>query len=427
MLRLSAAKKSNHMNFLEQHRILRRKIRRTKYNWLSEIAQNGSSIANYLLKRKGRHLCKVKSIAEEAEETFVLFGPSPQTRIAPNFFGEEPVVELGKHSSLNAYLFKNAIVSPKTSIIGIDNDLLAPSEIIEQRDRLEIDPGVIGYINPKYAYRFESTPAEYESAILISGNGASNWYHFVSEIAPKAFLTNFLPSKFDDFPLIVPNDAQIEGPFWEILQALQPHRRILKLNHESARIRNLVTFDEVSHGPFNMVQGSWPIMGNYSNHEQVLKLVFQKLRDELLRPTAFARPQRRIFIVRPETRRTYNQLQLLEIAQKYNFEPVSPEAHSLTDQAQMFADASHVVGASGAAWTNMVFAPKPFKALTWIIPQYSQFCSYSMLALLLGHHLRYLTAQPTKKIRTTHDAFLASYHVSPIEFEEALIQLIGKT
>lgn len=415
------------MNLREQHRIVRRKISKSKYNWLSELAQNGSKIANYLLKRKGRHLCKIKSISEEAEETFKLFEPSPQTRIAPTFFNEEPAIELGMHSSLNAYLFKDAIVSSNTCIIGRDDDLLAPRELIEQRDRLEIDPGVIGYINPRYAYRFGDTCVEYENAILISGNGASNWYHFVLEIAPKAFLANFLPAKFNDFPLIVPMHAQTEGQFREILQALLPNRRIMNLKHESARVRNLVTFDEVSHGPFNLVQGSWPIMGNYSNHEEVLKLAFQKLRDALLRPSVSARPKRRIFIVRPEIRRTYNQLQLLEIAQKYNFEPVSPEAHSLTDQAQMFADASHIVGASGAAWTNMVFAPKPFKALTWIIPQYSQFCSYSMLAHLLGHHLRYLTAQPIKKIRTTHDAFSAPYHVSPIEFEEALIQLIGKT
>ena len=107
------------------------------------------------------------------------------------------------------------------------------------------------------------------------------------------------------------------------------------------------------------------------------------------------------------------------------------EAHhkdvAAASMRQMFADASHIVGASGAAWTNMIFAPESLKALTWIIPQYSQFCSYAMLAPLLGHHLRYLTAQPIQKIRTTHDAFSASYHVSPIEFEAALIQLIGET
>ena len=415
------------MNLREQYHIVRRKISKFKYNWLSELAQNGSKIANYLLKRKGRHLCKIKSIPEEAEETFLLFAPSPQTRTTPNFFEEDPAIELCMHSSLNAYLFKDVIVSPNTSIIGRDDDLLAPRELIEQRDRLEINPGVIGYINPRYAYRFGDTCVEYENAILISGNGASNWYHYVLEIAPKAFLANFLPAKFIDFPLIVPLHAQTEGPFREILQALLPDRRILDVKHESARVQSLITFDEVSHGPFNLVQGTWPIMGNYSQHEDVLKLVFKKLRVALLRPSVLSRPKRRIFIVRPETRRTYNQSQLLEIAQKYNFEPVSPEAHSLTDQAQMFADASHIVGASGAAWTNMIFAPESLKALTWIIPQYSQFCSYAMLARLLGHHLRYLTAQPIQKIRTTHDAFSASYHVSTIEFEAALIQLIGET
>ena len=415
------------MKLTEQYRILRRKLRKAKYNWFSEMATNGSKVANYLLKRKGRHLCEIKSIPEEAEETFLLFEPSPQTRIPPVFYKDKPTTELSTHPSLNAYLLKDAIASPKTCIIGRHDVLFVPRVLIDQRDMLEIDPGVVGRFNPRYAYRYDNARAECNEAILIGGNGAFNWYHYVLEIAPKAFMTNFLPAKFDDFPLIVPTQALTEGPFQEILQALLPNRQILMLKHESVCVRNLITFDEVSHGPFNLVQGIWPEVRNYSQHESVLKLVFQKLRDVLLPPMVLARQKRRIFIVRPETHRTYNQSQLLNIAQKYSFEPVSPEAYSLTEQAQMFAEASHVVGASGAAWTNMIFAPESLKGLTWIIPQYSQFCSYSMLAHLLGHHLRYLIAQPIKKIRTTHDAFSASYHVSPIEFEAALIQLIGET
>ena len=305
--------------------------------------------------------------------------------------------------------------------------LLVPKDLIDQRDTIEIDSGAIGFMNPRYAYRVDPAPDEQESAILIGGNGASNWYHFVLEIAPKAFMANFLPAKFDKFPLIVPIQAQTDGPFLQILQALLPNRRILSLRCDNVRVRNLVTFDEVSHGPFNLIQGSWPKLQNYSQHETVLKLVFQKLRAVLLPSFNPARKGRRIFIVRPDKYRKYNQMELLQIASKYNFEPVSPETHSLAEQAQIFAEASHVVGASGAAWTNMIFAQKPFKALTWIIPQYSQFCSYSMLAHLLGHQLHYLTAKPTERLLSTHDAFLASYHVSPVAFEAALIQLVGES
>ena len=427
LLRLPTTKNIKQMTLREHHRVIRRKIRKAKYNWLFELAQNGSTIANYLLKRKDRYLSKIKSIPEEAEETFFLFAQSPLTRTAPHFYNGQPKIVSSMHSSLNAYLFRDAVVSPYTSIIGRDDDLFVPKELMEQRDRLEIDPGVIGYINPKYGYRLKCSPVEYENAILISGNGAANWYHYVLEIAPKAFLANYLPVKFNNFPLIVPAHAQTEGPFLEILKALLPNRHVLNLSHDSARVRNLVAFDEVSHGPFNLIQGSWPKLQNYSQHETVLKLVFQKLRAVLLPSFNPVRKGRRIFIVRPDKYRKYNQMELLQIASKYNFEPVSPEAQSLAEQAQIFADASHVVGASGAAWTNMIFAQKPFKALTWIIPQYSQFCSYSMLAHLLGHQLHYLTAKPTERLLSTHDAFLASYHVSPVAFEAALIQLVGES
>ena len=363
------------MKGAEEYRYLRLKIRRAKYNWLAEMGQDGSKFAGYLLRRKGRYLCEVKSIAEQAEETIFLFDQSPQTRISPDFGTHETLTEKTIHSSLNAYFLKDTIASAKTNLIEQAGVLLVPNDLIDQRDTIEIDTGAIGFLNPHYAYRFDPAPDLQENAILIGGNGSSNWYHFVLEIAPKAFMANFLPAKFDKFPLIVPFQAQTDGPFAQILQALLPNRSILTLRCDSVRVRNLVTFDEVSHGPFNLIQGSWPKLQNYSQHETVLKLVFQKLRAVLLPSFNPARKGRRVFIVRPDKYRKYNQMELLQIASKYNFEPVSPETHSLAEQAQIFAEASHVVGASGAAWTNMIFAQKPFKALTWIIPQYSQFCS----------------------------------------------------
>lgn len=411
------------MGARERYRVIRRKTSKAKYNWFAELAVGGSGLARHLLERKGRRLCDINTISSSAVATFQLASSSPQTRIPPAFGIACPASDISTHSPINAYLLNDVITSAKTSLISANEKLLVPKEFINQREILVIEPGAVGYFNPRYAIRYIQTYHQYENAILIGGNGSSNWYHYLIEVAPKAFLASLLPEKFNDFPLIVPKPAQSAGPFSDILQSLLPGRPILNFSNDSIHVRNLIVFDEVSHGPFNLDSGLWPKTPDYSQHENVLWAVFEKMRTSLLPVGGQLTQTRRFFIVRPDTRRSYNQTELLKIAQKFSFEPISPETLSLREQALLFAEASHVVGASGAAWTNMVFAPLPFKALTWVIPQYHQFCSYSMLAHLLGHQLHYLVAEPNKKIRSTHDAFSASYCVSPIEFEAALTRL----
>jgi capsular polysaccharide biosynthesis protein len=90
----------------------------------------------------------------------------------------------------------------------------------------------------------------------------------------------------------------------------------------------------------------------------------------------------RIFLTRPDVRRSYNQVELLKIAVRYGFEPYSPESASLADQAQTFADADMVVGASGAAWVGMVFRQEKAKFLSWLPSNFNEFCGYSSLAAI---------------------------------------------
>jgi capsular polysaccharide biosynthesis protein len=195
----------------------------------------------------------------------------------------------------------------------------------------------------------------------------------------------------------------------------------------TAQVEELIVLDEVSQGPFNFYTGDWPTVADYWQHEDTLIAMFSELRSALLPPGTPVQQKRRIFIVRPETRRNYNQAALLEIAREYGFEPVAPESMSLATQAKIYAEASHIIGASGAAWTNMIFAPKPFKALTWLPVQYSEFCSYAMLANLLGHDLRYLISQPKWEIKSTSDAYVAPYEVSLPEFEAAVANMCRET
>lgn len=237
----------------------------------------------------------------------------------------------------------------------------------------------------------------------------------LSSACPKNILCGFYHMRF----------VTIQS-FAEVLKALVPEREILTRGRGTMHVRNLIVIDEISQGPFNLYSGLWPVISDYYHHEDTLNSFATELRKVFSSSRAPEKKSRRIFLVRPDVRRNYNQEELLKIAKRYGFLPIFPETLSLQEQVRVFSEASHIVGACGAAWTNMILARQFFRGLTWILPHYPEFCSYSMFAHLFGRDLRYLTAQPDCEIKSTDDAYKASYTVSPSDFEATMIRLCSE-
>jgi hypothetical protein len=374
-----------------------------------------------------RSVIDIGIIADGAKANFCVAQPSTQMRIAPHFGTQKrPAVE-STHPALSGYILRNAVVSTNSNQIQTKNALLMPQHRFSERLRIMPNCDQLGTYNSHYAICKTRSHEYFDKAIFLGGDGASNWYHFVLECASKAYLLRFLPEEYQDYPVILPIEALTVESYNTVARALLPNKLFLCPKKGTAQVGELVVLDEVSQGPFNLYDGQWPKLTDYWQHEDTLLAMFSELRSALLQPGQAFNQSRRLFIIRPETRRNYNQAALLKIAQKYDFEPVSPETLPLAKQAQIYAEASHVIGASGAAWTNMIFAPKPFKALTWLPAQYSNFCSYAMLANLMGHELRYLTCQPEWDIKSTSEAYAEPYRVSLSEFEAAVADICGET
>lgn len=378
-----------------------------------------------VLRRAGKQVCHLGVTGEGADRIIPLAVASTCTQIAPDFGSEAPKFRKGTYPAINAYLMKDAMVSAYSSQIVKNDKLLVSRQRLKLRRRIPSHGAGLGYYDRQHSVCSIRAAITFEKAIFLGGDGAYNWYHYVIECMSKAYLTKFLPDSYRDYPIIVPDEARHIKSFTEILNVLAPERKILTIGRETAHIRNLIVIDEISQGPFNLYPGKWPVLSDYSQHESVLNAYFSELRHAFSPSPIATKRFRRIFIVRPDVRRNYNQDALVEIAKRFGFLCVSPETLSLREQAKIFSEASHIIGASGAAWVNMIFAPHSFRGLTWILPQYSEFCSYSMLAHLLNHDMRYLVAQPDCKIMSTDDAYKASYTVSLEEFEAALVRLCG--
>ena len=96
----------------------------------------------------------------------------------------------------------------------------------------------------------------------------------------------------------------------------------------------------------------------------------------------------------------------------------------LREQAEMFSEASAVIGASGAAWVGMIFCKHPVVGLSWLPMVYKEFSSYSTLAKILGHRLYFVEAKTEKELKETGEAYNAGYTVDPDEFKDGLEKLM---
>lgn len=197
---------------------------------------------------------------------------------------------------------------------------------------------------------------------------------------------------------------------------------------QSLGLKKLVVFDEINIGPFNLELGEWPRIADYAQHDEIMRSFFSAFRSRLLANDLSHKvgkaAGRRLYLTRPGIRRKYNQDELLDIAMRYGFEKFSPEEFTLHEQAKIFSEASFVIGPSGAAWVGMMFNERSLKGLSWLPQGYEEFCCYSTMAHTLGHEIHFIEAKTEIALKSTSEAYMAAQQICPIEFEEALKNLL---
>jgi capsular polysaccharide biosynthesis protein len=124
-------------------------------------------------------------------------------------------------------------------------------------------------------------------------------------------------------------------------------------------------------------------------------------------------------------RRSYNEEELCEIARRYGVEPVRPEKLTLSEQAALFRSSELIVGASGAAWTNMIFCGEGGAALSWLPANSAGVSSYSTLAGCMNRDMYFLEAHLDAEARSTGEVYTMGYTVDPQAFEAALKRIVG--
>lgn len=226
----------------------------------------------------------------------------------------------------------------------------------------------------------------------LGGFALSNWYHWLTSGLFRAWLLDTMGLDPAAFPHLVPASALSVGPIVESLHVLRRPTAIVPMDGRAitrvGRLAWITPFSEDAEfaDPDGAPRETAFHAAAIHQYRDALNRTFGPIasRSSGL-PT-------RVFLDRgPADSRSYNREQVLRIAGRFGFTPVSPERLSIREQAELFGRASAIIGPSGAAWANLLFASSELRALYWLPDFLSGSQTWATLAAASGCSIRELT------------------------------------
>jgi protein O-GlcNAc transferase len=257
-----------------------------------------------------------------------------------------------------------------------------------------------------------------EKAIWLCGRASNNYYHWLTEYLPRLAGLSRQP-QYAGWPVLI--DAGLHANLLQALRRCLPpgHALIEVANGEQVAVERILVLGPRAWMPIDMRAGIPAIASDMLFAPSAVSF----LRSRLGRSSP-AVPRRRLFLRRGRAayRTLLNEDAVEQAMVECGFEVVRPETLSLDQQIDLFSEAQVVVGATGAAFGNMVFAPPGCRVLVLYydgVPmQY-----FSNLAQVLDIDLHYLFGRP---VRGSHPiAYQCDFAVDPQAVRAAIDQVMA--
>jgi hypothetical protein len=194
--------------------------------------------------------------------------------------------------------------------------------------------------------------------IHLLNEHSKNYFHWLYEIIPKLVLINnyIMNSEYyknQRYVLII--DENLYKQMFEIINL------IVKFNHQINEINDLngIHCKQLIYcTDFWISQDNTRFKPNVVEEFFVDKYAVQLVLNSLGQHKSFIVPHRRIYLVRKGARQLINQKEIENVLKEFEFEFVNVASLSFLEQIKIFSEALIVVGASGAAFSNIVFMNK---------------------------------------------------------------------
>jgi capsular polysaccharide biosynthesis protein len=274
------------------------------------------------------------------------------------FYGENTLPTLIKANTSLQYtaIIEDVQIKSSSNIIIVDDNFVL-YDLMDQFKESNInftDEGMVIAGDGRCIIVEETKNIAINEGILMTGNYDANFYHFVYEILVKFSILKSLKIN-KKVPLLFSNVVLKVKQYVDLIEMLnEEKRKIIALDYlQVYPIKKLYHISSINFIPPNYID----ILQIDNNQNQFDLTALHSLRNDLLKnakPIAFAK---RIFISRKNAseRRSYNEAKVYECLVKFGFEIFYPEEFSIAEQLHIFNMAEFIVGATGAAFTNILF------------------------------------------------------------------------
>lgn len=309
-----------------------------------------------------------------------------------------------------------------TSVI-LGRDVVIPSRTEEGPWALVPDrrfPRVAGFLLQwgKYVlFRRPGISIQVPKALYIGTRSPGNWYHWLANTLPALCIAN-LANVPRSVPLILPSELKTRPTFIEGLELFLGDRPILWLEPKSALSVSEITW---IHSPVYDAPYSRSLERRLPHSFDLEALRY--FREQVLNNCQGSgdngkEDKSRLYFSRPEgASRNYNQSELEQVSKKYGFLIVHLEDLSFCDQVRLINGAKVVVGPSGAAFANILFAEPGLQAMVLSGPMREHEDFFKVLGQVSGVVVTYLSGQQVGEFRNR------DFHFSPELLEHRLSTL----
>ena len=358
---------------------------------------------NYFARRRGNSILKLNptsfsdyckatggrmTIIEDAQERPVYqpeYYPEGQ---AKEYAFRSPSIYLSELEDVTVHGGSGLVITGDRALTDISaND-------IEGRVLYRSGPIVRG--NKKTFYlEVSSDTKRLDTAINLCGIAASNYFHLTFEILSRyEYVKQYMEDK--EIPVLLDEDARKFPQYVELINTVLKDSNVVYVPlHGSVRCKKLIHPSMNTWMPMNVrKKNDFRTADNLVARSAIENI--RKAATEYIRPNG----ARKIFISRKKASfsRIVNEAEVARLFNDNGYEIVCTEDLTYRQQVELFSSAACIVGASGAALTNVVYC-NPGAVFGCVIPKKYNFCIYSSIAHMVGLKELFLDAKVLRSFR----------------------------
>ena len=331
----------------------------------------------------------------------------------PRFLNRTASVECIKLPEVALYRFRNAEVKSVSRFICLPNNRVVLERVPTAETKYaDYRSSRVTYHGNSYALVRDEKSNHVVKGILVNGFSDTNYYHLMLEVLSQIQFVRELTDEFSDFPILLPAQCLSIPAIRHFLEYILPAKEVVFLHStDNYEVDDLLYINMPNALVPNLKLNAKSDVRNSFVRTESLNylrtLAYAMIAKEMKSPSP-----KRIFLGRKPGLRTYNQDEILLALSDYDFTCVYLEDLNFNQQVKIMANAEIIVGPTGAAWTNLIFANKNAQALCWMAEEAGDLSCFSNLAAAFNINMQYITYVAGSS--DTRELYSRSYYM-PVE------------